>query len=525
MPAREVLGSITPRLYTPPLVPKRRRRGPCGCGCNLTPATSYGFEVARWAEEELGRPLWPWQRWLVIHAGELNPDGTPRFRRVIVTVGRQSGKTEVVLVLTLYWLFVERRASVLGTSTLTKYAKKPWFKAFDVACFTPKLRERMPENPRRKAIRKAAGEEEWWTAEGCHYAIAASNSEGGRSMTNDRVIADELAKQYNYDAYGAAYFSMDAVENAQYFGLTTPDAKGVVYNDLRDSALAFIDTGEGDPTLGLFEWSAPDRSAPTDPRALACANPTINRPGGKRLARVLNEAAAAAAAATTGSGELLRTFQTEVMCMQVADIDLAIDPERWEAAGAEPGPIVDRTGVVLVFDVALSLQHATLYAAAPQPDGTVRIEAVEAWQGPGCVDRAAGELPALVKRVKPKAFGWLPSGPAAAVGSRLADRNRPGRKVWPPPGVKVEEIRGELTQVCMGLAALVDAGRIRHSADPLLDAQVAAAVKSPRGDGWVFTRKGEGDTDAVYAAAGAAHLAQTAGPGVGRIRILLPTVG
>lgn len=514
----EVLGSIVPRLYTAPLV--TGRPGPCGCGCALTRTTSYGFAVADFAETTLGRPLWPWQRWLVIHAGELL-GGIPRFRRVIMVVGRQSGKTELVIILSLFWLFVEQHPSILITSTLTKYAKKPWIKAFDMACSAENLSPRMGERPRRFAIRRAAGEEEWWTEDGCHYAIAASNSEGGRSMSNQRVIADELAKQYSYEAYSAAYFSMDAQEDGQYWGLTTPDPKGVVFNDLRESAIAHTETNMGDPTLGLFEWSAPDGADPLNPQHVAAANPTMGRPGGKRTERVMNEARAAVAK----GGELLRAFMVEVMCMSLVDVDAAIDPVAW-AAAADPAPIDDRSRLALVIDVAVSLQHATLYAAAPLPDGRIRIEAVEAWNGAGCADRAARDIPELVSLVRPRVFGWLPGGPGAAVGTKLADRSRPGRRVWPPPGVKVEEIRGELTQVCMGFNQLVAAGGIAHSSDPLLDAQVAGAEKLPRpGGAWVFTRKGIGDADALYAAAGAAHLVQTAGPGVGKVRILLPTVG
>ncbi len=512
----EVLGSITPRLFTPPLV--TGRPGPCGCGCALSRTTSYGFAVADFAETTLERPLWPWQRWLVIHAGELL-DGIPRFRRVLLMVARQSGKTEIVIVLALFWLFVEQHPSILITSTLTKYAKKPWIKAFDLACKTENLSPRMGERPRRFAIRKAAGEEEWWTTDDCHFAIAASNSEGGRSMANQRVIADELAKQYTYEAYSAAYYSMDAQDDGQYWGLTTPDPKGIVFNDLREAAISYRETGQGDETLGLFEYSAPDGSSPTDVEALAAANPTLGRPGGKRTARVLNEAAAAVRA----GGELLRAFLVEVMCMSLVDVDAAIDPVAWEA-GADPAPIEDRSRLALVLDVALSLQHATLYAAAPLPDGRIRIEPIEAWDGPACADRAARDIPDLVTRIKPRVFGWLPSGPGAAVGAQLKDRSRPGRREWPPPGVKVEEIRGETSSVCMGFNQLVAAGKIAHSADPLLDSQALAAEKLYRGDAWVFTRK-NGDADALYAAAGAAHLAQTAGPGMGRIRILLPNVG
>lgn len=500
-----VVGSTVPRLWTPPLV--TGPPGPCGCGCALTPETSYGFREVEFAERRLGRPKWPWQRWLSIHAGELRADGVPRFRRLIVVVGRQSGKTREVEDLTLFWLFEERHPSILGTSTLTKYAKKPWFSAFRLALDVDELRARMGENPERRAIRKAAGEEEWWTAEGCHYAVAASNAEGGRSMSNSRVIADEFAKQYTYDAYGAAYYSMDAFEDAQYWALTTPDPKGEPYNDLRGAALEFIRTGEGDPSLGLFEWSSPEGASPTDLRALAQANPTLGLPGGKSPTRLLNEARAAVAK----GGELLRTFRTELMCIQASHVDPAIDPDAWRTC-LDPGGLDDvRDRVVMVLDVAPDLRHAVLYAAAVLDDGRVRIDFVQSWEGAFATKELRRGLPKLLARTRPRKVGWLPDGPAAALTADLADRAAEGRSDWPPKGVEVEAIRGETAAVCMGFVDLVEGGQVAHSDDPLLNAQVEGAEWLYRGNTRVFSRKG-GRVDAVYAAAGAVHLARTLPP-------------
>lgn len=511
-----VLGSTTPRLFTPPLV--TGEPGPCGCGCALTPETSYGFRAADFATEKLRRPPWPWQRWLRIHAGELRSDGIPRFRRVIVVVGRQSGKSVAVEDLTLYWIFDEKQPSILGTSTLTKYAKKPWQSAFNAALKVPELRARMGENPERKAIRKAAGEEEWWTADDCHYAIAASNAEGGRSMSNRRVIADEFAKQYNYEAYGAAYYSMDAFEDAQYWALTTPDPKGEPYNDLRGAALTYIKTGDGDPTLGLFEWSAPEDAKPTDLRALAMANPTLGHPGGKSAERLLNEARGAAAK----GGALLRTFKTEVMCIQAGNLNPAIDPDGWKDGGKGKGLDGVRSRVAMVLEMSPDLRHAVLYAAAVLPDGKVAIDFVKAWEGQGCTAKVRRELPGLLARTKPKAFGWFPDSPTAALTADLADpakKGQPGRPAWPPPGVKVEEIRGETGAVCMGFADLVDAAQVLHSNDPLLNTQVEATEWLNYGNTKVFSRKGSGHVNAVYAAAGAVHLARTLPPDLGRFKI------
>ncbi|MFG3709488.1 terminase [Micromonospora sp. NPDC047730] len=505
-----VLGSTTPRLWTPPLV--TGEPGPCGCGCALTPESSYGFREVEFAERRLGRPKWPWQRWLSIHAGELRPDGVPRFRRLIVVVGRQSGKTREVEDLTLFWLFDEKQPSILGTSTLAKYAKKPWMSAFNIALKVPELRARMGDRPERKAIRKTTGEEEWWTADDCHYAIAASNAEGGRSMSNTRVIADEFAKQYNYDAYGAAYYSMDAFENAQYWALTTPDAKGVPFNDLRSAALKFVETGEGDPSLGLFEWSAPEDADPTDVRALAQAMPTLGLPGGKSAARLLNDARAAVASAEAGDGDLLRTFKTEVMCVQAGQLDPAIDPDGWRGClDAAPVDVEQRQRLAACVDLSLDGTHATLAVAVVLDDerDRVRVETVHEWSGPDAATQMERELPAWAERVRPKVLGWFPSGPAAAVAAKLADRRKEGGRGWPPRGVRVEGIRGEQTAVCMGLAKEAKARTLAHSGQAMLDAQVGPAEKLRRGDGWVFTRAGNGNVDAVYAVAGAVHLART----------------
>ena len=180
-----MLGSTKPRLFTPPLV--TGEPGPCGCGCALTPATSYGFRVVRFAEEILEMPLDPWERWLVIHAGELLPDGTPRFRKVLVIVARQNGKTHVLVVLSLYWLFVERHKLILGTSTNLDYAQESWEKAVEIAESIEELDERIPA---RGGIRRTNGQNTLRTTYRSRYKIAASNRKGGRSLTVHRLILD-----------------------------------------------------------------------------------------------------------------------------------------------------------------------------------------------------------------------------------------------------------------------------------------------------------------------------------------------
>lgn len=489
-----MLGSTEPRLWTPPLR-------------ELTSATSYGFRACDFACDVIEKPFDPWQEWLVIHAGELLPDGRPRFRIVLVLVARQNGKTEVLVILSLYWLFVEFRKLILGTSTNLDYAKESWEKAVELAESVDDLADEIPP---RTGVRRANGEQTLTTTDKCRYKIAPSNRRGGRSLTIHRLICDELREHHDWSAYNAALPAMNAVPTAQAFLITNQgDARSVVLRSLRQAALKFIETGKGDPRLGLFEWSATDGSDPTDVRALAAANPNL----GRRID--LDSVVGDAHRAKDAGGEQLAGFKTEVLCMDVPLLDPAIDAEKW-ADCLDAGDLGElRGGTALCVDVSIDAQHATLAAAAVMPDGRARIEVVGAWSGPTCMRELRAALPKEVARVKPQVVGWFPAGPAAALAAALADRSKPNqraRAAWPPAGVTVEEIRQETTAVCMGFAEQVTAHQIAHSDDPLFNTHALATEKLHQGDAWRFTRRGAGHCDATYAAAGAVHLARTLPP-------------
>ncbi|WP_287004645.1 MULTISPECIES: LAGLIDADG family homing endonuclease [Gordonia] len=81
MKSREVerKGREEPRVFTPPLR-------------ELTRETSHGWAAIAFAETVLGVTLFPWQKWLLIHALELDEVSRYRFRTVVVLVARQNGK-------------------------------------------------------------------------------------------------------------------------------------------------------------------------------------------------------------------------------------------------------------------------------------------------------------------------------------------------------------------------------------------------------------------------------------------------
>lgn len=486
----EKRGSVVPRLWTPPLR-------------ELTPDTSWGFDFNFFCEEVIGEANDPWQEWLSIHVGELMPDGSSRFRTALILVARQNGKTSWANKLILYWMFVDKVAQIIATSTDRMYAKMAWQEVCEMVTNNEYLSAELGPSP----IRYTIGEEELRNIHDSSYKFAANNKRAARSLTVDRALVDEIREHNTFDAWGAIDNAMNAVWDAQTIAISNQgDASAVVLDDLRTPALTFIETGVGDPRLGLFEWSAPDGSDPTDIDALAMANPDL---GNRIRSHVL---LGKGMRAKRSGGEALASFRTESMCMRVHLLDPAIDPDDWDNSGTEsPIDLAEhRRKVALCFDVSPDGLHATVIAAAKMDDGKVHIDTVEAWEGRGATKRLREELPDIVRRVKPRALGWFPNGPAAAVAADLADR---GHKDWPPRGVAVEEIRGEQTAVCMGLADFVESGDLVHPNDPMLTSHVKSSTKLTRIDGtWVFTRKGTTPVDGTYALAGAVHLARTLKP-------------
>ena len=136
--AASVLGSEAARVFTPPLrdlVPTLRD----AAGNIIRAATSDGFSVIEFAEGVLKLRLLPWQKWLLVHALELLPNGRYRFRYVVLLVARQNGKSTVSQVLALWWLYVGGRLGVLGVAQDLGTAEEIWEDAVDLAESVPAL--------------------------------------------------------------------------------------------------------------------------------------------------------------------------------------------------------------------------------------------------------------------------------------------------------------------------------------------------------------------------------------------------
>lgn len=452
-----VLGSPSPRLGTEPLRP-------------LTPETSAGYSLIEFAAR-IGQPLLPWQETAAIRALELREDGRFRFRTVLILVGRQSGKTTLLKTWALWRMYVDGAKLVLGAAQSLDIAREAWQGSVEIAAEA--------DLPVGK-VRQANGEQCLWTQDGARYRITAATRGAGRGLSVDMLIMDEIREQRDWSAWSALSKTVIARPKGQIVCISNAgDDESVVLNSLRESAL-----GGADETLCLLEWSAPEGCDLNDPNMWA-----LSLPG---LGHILDEAAVRSAIATDPPA----VARTELLCQHVTTLRSAIEGTGW-AKGADPtGSIAAYRGRLTAgIDVSLDGNHVALVVAASLEDGRVRVEPVASWTS---TLEARRDLPGLLGTIAPLELVWFPGGPANALAPILS------------------EARGltgtDVTAACMGFADLVTAGLVLHNGDSLLDSQVGTAQKLAQGDGYRFTRRGSGNCNALYAAAGAVLAARTVKP-------------
>jgi hypothetical protein len=508
-----VKGRTVPRLYTRPLV--TGEPGPCGCGCALSDTTSLGFQAVAFAETVAAVALLPWQRWWLIHALELLPDGSFRFRTIVTLVARQQGKTWLLKILALWSMYLGVARMVLGSAQSLDIARESWQGAVEMVADQPELAAEVGN------VRQANGEQCLTLTNGARYRITASTGKAGRGLSVDLLILDELREHRDWAAWAALSKTTMARPNALTVCISNAgDDKSVVLNQLRDAALAAITAAATDPLveddgLALFEWSAPEGCELSDPDGWAQAMPGLGH-------GTITEAAVRSALATDSPA----VFRTELLCQRVPTLDGAIDPAAWKACADRGGSLAPvRSRVALCVDVSPDYAHVTLVGGARLDDGRVRLQLIGYWSGPDALHQAEEAMPELIRKVKPAEFGWFPGGPSAALAPSLRAWRLKFRRAVPK--YRKNEISGltELVtdnedefsrmssglekEACQALAAAVTGGRVIQPDSELINAHVYGATKLRSGDGWRFGRPADGGqhVDAAYACAGAYYLA------------------
>lgn len=486
-------GSTEPRRFTPPLRP-------------LTRETSLGFEAIDFAEEVLGITLRPWQKWLLIHALELDPDGDGyRFDRVVVLVARQNGKTTLMIVLALWRLFVDGAARVISSAQNLSVAEEALVAGFHMAARTPDLRELLPDKPgppdpfdpdhgawmskvngkyRMDLAGIPPGLEDSLDVTGGlpSWSVTTASRTGGRSVSADLALLDELREHYDWDGWNAITPTTIARPRSQVWAFSNAgDSRSVVLRDLRDAATRAIKSGRTDAErLGLFEWSAPDGASIHDPEAWAAANPSLGY--GSTTERTL---------AGIASTEPEPGFRTEYLCQWVEVLDPGkIDPADWNVC-RDPESVPDPSARVAVgVDVSSDSKAAHIVIYSQRADGLGHVEVVASragvhWVAPWLAERLGSDW--FDGRVALQSRG----APVSAIAADIE-----------AAGVTVVGWEGShLVRACGAFFNDVTAHRIRHRPSPPLDSAAAGAKDRKLSDAWIWDRYNSvGDVTPIVAA-------------------------
>jgi hypothetical protein len=447
-PTRPLLGSTVPRVFTGPLV--RGRPGPCGCGCALTPETSLGFAAVQFSEVVLGIRLIPWQRWLLIHAMELRPNGGFRFRTVLVLVARQNGKTTLVLIKNLFKMFVLGVPLVIGTAQNLDIAEESWDKAVEFVESIPDLARELPKDG---GVVRVNGKKTLKLDSGSRWKVAAASRRGGRGLSGDDVNLDELREHHTWEAWAAVTKTTMARPDPQVWAYSNAgDDRSVVLNDLQAKGTEAAEDPDYDGALGLFEWSAPPGCRTDDEEMWPWPNPSLGYPQGIPI-----EALRAAHATDPEP-----IFRTECLCQAVPDLAPPKVPEPiWLACRDVTSQIAGP--VILTWEVSWHRSHAAIGVAGYRADGLPHLELIEYRAGTRWVAKRLAEI---VRRQPVTAVVFDPSGPAGSLLTEVDDA-LPVR-LEPQPMTARDN-----ANACGLLHDLAHARQLRHLGDP----RVAAALK------------------------------------------------
>lgn len=485
--------------------------------------------------------LYPWQCWLLVHALELADDLTVetmherdplnpvfRFRKVVVLVARQSGKSTVSQVLSLFFLYVLGVDLILGTAQDLDTAEEVWEGALDIIEETPELAE-LADKPikvnGKKTIRLKSGE---------RYKVKAANRRAGRGLSGDLILLDELREHTSFDAWAAITKTTQARPAAMIWALSnagdvssvvlatlramahlalgdpdginaaeqaaqTPDEHDIAgFEDLSDEDGAKVvelspeDFEEDPDTLGLFEWSATPDCDVMDRDGWAQANPAMNYG--------ISEATIAGDAATEGRNPALEwTFRTEVLCQwRSGGMHGPFPSGKWEAGQNEPEmdengmpQVAEADRIVGRFAVAIDMSRdrSRTYIArcGRRADG---VDQAELWAARPGSDWVAD---------------WLRDHRADITMVCGQDRGAPvSGLLGDLQGDKTLGLRFVPLDLLASFGAAHDAvrdGDVRHNVQPALDGPAGSAVtKSLAGGAMVIDRfKSPGDASPLIA--------------------------
>jgi hypothetical protein len=402
-------------------------------------------------------PFLPWQHEAADLIGETDPSSGRRTRgRVVLTVQRQAGKTELVKAVMLDRALLRAPSQrIWYTAQSGLYARDKW------AALATSISA--PGSPLAGyvAVRWSKGDECMTFPNGSTIRPFPPTRDALHSQQGDLVILDEC---WVHDPVRGA----ELLQAASPIMATRPGAQLVLCSTMGTAASTWwhgwIDLGrKGDPAVTYIEYGIGDDGDPDDLDAVIDAHPGVS--GGLIAAEYLR-----GERAVLSRNEFARAYGNA----RTASDERYIDRIVWNAAATDDAPAAG-IPFALAGAVAADRSRSAIVACA---EGIAEV--IES--GPG-VDWCGPRLVDLVRKWRPPAVDVHRAGPS---GTLRDDLIRAGITPADTPSV-------DYATACVGLLDRLRSGSLRYRIHASLDAAADAAVPVPTGDGsWRWGRRASG---------------------------------
>lgn len=474
---KPVLGNEVPRVHTKlrPDLPSKGQEMIDFVESLINPRTGENYKML------------PWQKWLAIEAHRYNPEtGKWQFPEISITISRQNGKSEWMIMRILTGMFKWSEPLQVGVAHKLTTSSEIFYKIFDVIDANPKLQEGFIKKIESK------GSQELKTKSG-RYIIRANNSASRGISAPSTIFLDEVREYHDMDVWSSLRYTQMASRNPMCILLSNAgDQHSIVLNKMKERAYAAI-AGSPD-NIAWFEWSGIpdtpiDRTSKKFWESIAMANPSLGYTIDKKnIEAVLSD-----------DESIIRT---EVLCNWVSVINPVINPVAWNECKDLSVKLSAETTTWMAIDLTPDRKAAALVAAQKLEGDEFVVALLHTWFGDHVLDdkMLANEIAKYVRQYETDVVAYS-AKTSAAVASRLR-----------PAGIQIEQIDGALyAQSCDEMLSAIQSKRLKHMDQEELSRQALSAIRLPWGDGgWIMGRRVSNATiAATVAMAMVSHYATT----------------
>jgi phage terminase large subunit-like protein len=430
---------------------------------------TLGGELAEYGRR-LGTPFMDWQRLVADVAMELDDDGRLHYRKIVVTIHRQAGKTTLILPWEIHRClsWAQRQRVVYVAQTRAASRDKLVDEQIPMIQDSPFGQLGKP--------RQNNGHEAFLFNNRSQIGLMATTKKSGHGFTNDLVVVDEAFAQVDWRVEQSLSPTMIRRPETQWLTISTAGDETSVYLLEQVRRGRHLVEAGADQRVAYFEWSIPIDADMDDREVWFDHMPGLG--AGISLEDLIAERA------TMKDFEFRRAYGNQ-WTEGLHSLDAVIGPAHWEAC-SDPDSKLAKKGVLrMAIDVAPDQSFASIGVAGKRNDGIEHIEAIETRPGTAWVVERAKRIAAKDARFE-NIVALDVSTPAAALIPALE------RESNTEDALEILPISGrDWNAACASFYDAAVEHTFRHINDSELNGALASAAQSYSADGWHWKRRGD----------------------------------